>query len=500
MNCKKAPPRLPSAAQQALLDQVRVVLVTVPAERRRFQRWLQLHHYLGRLQPVGEQLYYAAVDAQGRWVALLLFSAAAKHLKLRDQWIGWTRPQRDRRLSLVVNQSRFLILPRRAVPNLGSRVLRLTLDRLSTDWQARYGHPVLVVETFVDPEQFCGTVYTANGWQELGQTDGWGRCQRDDYVQHDRPKRLFVRALVKNACRSLQAEHLKPALASVEKKAGGRCYHKRAEIQALTEHFQALPDYRGRVESYPVWSLVTLMLLALLCDAPRGQKDLAKLARRLTQAQRRALGIRPAPDGRFPAPSQSTFSRVLKQLNAPRLNQTLLDIQAQVRGQPPPHEWIAVDGKEPRHGPGDAILSAVTVPSQFYLGSALVDTKTNEIPVARELFGELDLAGRRVSLDALHTQTETARALVLEHGAHYLLTVKNNQPTLRENIEKLVPVPPTGFSPSGPDDHPGAHRGAEQGGRGKPHAGSPPGHRRNPRLPLCRAGRPTDPPTHRAPG
>jgi hypothetical protein len=358
---------------------------------------------------------------------------------------------------MVVNNSRFLILPQAHVPNLGSRVLRLTLDRLSADWQARYGHPVLVVETFVDPEQFNGTVYSANGWLEVGLTDGWGRCGRDYYVQHDKPKRLFVREVVKNARRSLQAEHLRPALAGVEKKAGARCYHKCAEVRALSEHFKALPEYRGRVESYPVWSLVTLMLLAMLCDAPRGQKDLAKLARRLTQHQRRALGIRPSPNGRFPAPSQSTFSRLLSKLDAQRLNQTLLDIRTQVRGQPPPDELIAVDGKEPCHGPGDAILSAVTVPSQFYLGSALVDTKTNEIPVARELFGELDLTGRTVALDALHTQDQTARELVMEHGAHFLLTVKNNQPTLRQNIDKVVPVPPTGFSPSELDPHTSAH-------------------------------------------
>ena len=62
------------------------------------------------------------------------------------------------------------------------------------------------------------------------------------------------------------------------------------------------------------------------------------------------------------------------------------------------------------------------VPSQYYLGSALVDQKTNEIPVAQQLFGDLDLAGRNVSLDALHTQTETARQLVMDHGANYLLT------------------------------------------------------------------------------
>jgi hypothetical protein len=437
------------------------VLVTAPVERRRFQRLLHQHHYLGGLKPVGEQMYYAAVDAQGRWLALLLFSAAAKHLKHRDQWMGWTRAQCDRRLCLVVNNSRFLILPEAGIPNLGSRVLRLTLQRLSADWQAQYGHPVLVVETFVDPEQFCGTVYTANGWQELGLTDGWGRCRRDYYVQHDKPKRLFVREVVKNARRSLQAEHLKPDLAGVEKKAGARCYHKCPEIRVLTEHFKALPEYRGRVESYPVWSLVTLMLLAMLCDAPRGQKDLAKLARRLTQHQRRALGIRPNPQNYFPAPSQSTFSRLLAGLDARRLNQVLLDIQRQVRGQPASDELIAVDGKEPRHGPGDALLSAVSVPSQFYLGSALVDTKTNEIPVARELFGELDLTGRSVALDALHTQDQTARQLVLEHGAHYLLSVKNNQPTLRKNIAQALPVPPTGFSPSETHSHPSAHHRKE---------------------------------------
>jgi hypothetical protein len=454
---KKLSSRTPAKTDPALLEQVQVVLVTEPEQRRRFQRLLKQHHYLGALKPVGEQLYYVAVDARGCWLALLLFSAAAKHLKLRDQWVRWTRQQRDRRLSLVVNNSRFLILPEAHIPNLGSRVLRLTLDRLSADWQARYGHPVLVVETFVDPEQFNGTVYTANGWQELGLTDGWGRCRRDYYVQHDKPKRLFVREVTKNARRSLQAEHLKPTLAGVEQKAGARCYHKCQELRALTEHFKALPEYRGRVESYPVWSLVTLMLLAILCDAPRGQKDLAKLARRLTQHQRRALGIRPTAQGFFPAPSQSTFSRVLSGLDARRLNQVLLDIQAQVRGLPPPGQLIAVDGKEPRHGPGEAILSAVTVPSQFYMGSALVDTKTNEIPVARELFGELDLTGRSVALDALHTQDQTARQLVMEHGAHYLLTVKNNQPTLRKNIAKIVPVPPTGFSPSGADPHAGTN-------------------------------------------
>jgi len=445
------------------LADLQIRLLTEPSDQRRLQSLLQEHHYLGKIKPVGERMLYAALDASGRWRAVLVFSAAAKHLRARDQWIGWTRSQRDRRLSLVANNSRFLILPKAHQPNLGSRVLRLTLDRLASDWQARYGHPVLVVETFVDPEQFQGTVYTAHGWQELGLTDGFGRHRRDFYVAHDKPKRLFARELVRSARRSLQAEHLKPALAHVEQKAGARCYSKAAELRTLAEHFGDLPDYRTRTESYPPKALATLMLVAMLCDAPRGQKDLVKLARRLTQNQRRALGVRPSPDGRFPAPSQSTFSRFLAGIDAQALQERLLQIQARVRGQPPASELIVVDGKEPRHGPGEAILGAVTVPGQFLLGAARVDTKTNEVPVARELFGTLDLCGRTVSMDALHTCEQTARELVLEHGAHYVMSVKGNQPTLRENIDTAVPAPPAGFSPSTPEPHRGSDDREEPG-------------------------------------
>jgi len=354
-------------------------------------------------------------------------------------------------LRLVVNNTRFLVLPEGTLPNLGSKVLRMVLDRLSDDWQNRYGHPVLIAETFVDPEQFCGTVYIVQGWEELGTTDGWGRHARDYYVKHNKPKRLFVRELCKNARRSLQAEHLKPDLAAVEERTIPRCSQKVREIRAFTEHFKTVPEFRDRIESYPLWSLLTLVLLAMLCGAPRGQKDLAKFARRLTRPQRRALGIRRNPQGKYPAPCQSTFCRLFQRVDGAKVNETIQAIQEQIRDKPPADELIVLDGKEPNHGGGESVLSAVCVPSQYYLGSALVDQKTNEIPVAQQLFGELDLAGRNVSLDALHTQTETGRQLVMEHGANYLLTVKDNQPTIRANIEKKIPAPEAGFSPSASD-------------------------------------------------
>ena len=423
-------------------------LLSCSKTKERARQFLAQYHYLGDVRAVGEQLFYAIVDSGGDWLGVLVFCAAARRLRARDKWIGWTEEQRRRRLALVVNNCRFLLLPQRTFPNLGSRSLRLTLDRLSDDWQERYGHPVLLVETFVDPEQFCGTVYTANAWQELGQTDGCGRVRRDFYVQHNKPKRLFARELCREARRSLQAEKLKPSLLMVEAKTHPRSTQSATEIGSLVEHLKTLSDYRKRIGVYPLWSLVAIAVLAHLCGAPRGQKDLAKFAHGLSQGQRRALGIRRQSDG-YPAPSQPTFCRMMQHLDGDELEKIFLQMQTQIRGPAPAEELIVLDGKQPRHGGGHSVLTAVSVPSQHFLGSAMVDTKTNEIPVARELFKKLDLDGRKVSLDALHTQDQTARELALEHGADYLLTVKDNQPTVKANIEKLVTPPPGVFFPSG---------------------------------------------------
>lgn len=183
-------------------------------------------------------------------------------------------------------------------------------------------------------------------------------------------------------------------------------------------------------------------------------KEWSLFAKGLNQVQRRALGVRQQAAG-YPAPGATTFWRLLARIDGDALENIFLQVQEQLRGPAPPDELIVLDGKQPRHGGGHAVLTAVTVPSQHYLGSALVDQKTNEIPVARALFHRLDLDGRKVSLDALHPQDQTARELVLAHGADYLLTVKDNQPTLRANIEKSVTAPPADFSPSGGHGHAG---------------------------------------------
>lgn len=427
--------------REILLRTVRVERLDTPEQRVCAQALLQQHHYLGGVQAVGEQIHYAVSDAQGEWVAVLIFAAAAKHLRPRDQWIGWSDEQRRRRLALVANNVRFLLVPGRNVPNLGSVVLSRVLARLSDDWQARYGHPVLVVETFVDPERFQGTVYRASGWTELGQTKGNGRHARDYYENHGKPKRLFVRELVTNARRSLQAEQLKPALAEVEAKVPPRSTLKAAALASLSTLFREVPDYRQRLGRYPLFALLSITATAYLAGCPRGQKDLAGFARRLSSAQRRALGVRLDEHGKCPAPSQPTFSRMFQHVSAERIEQILLAHQRQVRGEPAPEEIVVLDGKQPKHSGGQNVVTAVSAPGLHYLGSVVVPEKTNEIPAVRDLCERLDLQGRLVSIDALHTQTQTAREVVLEHGGDYLLTVKANQPGLQATVQAQVPDP-----------------------------------------------------------
>jgi hypothetical protein len=446
--------RTTSATVSAALATIQVKLLPSSKARARARRLLAKHHYLGDVRAVGEQLFYALTAADGDWLGVLVFCAASRRLRARDCWIGWSEEQRRRRLPLLVNHCRFLLLPHKTFPNLGSRALRLTLGRLSADWQGRYGHPVVLVESFVDPEQFSGTVYTANGWQELGTTDGFGRVRRDFYVQHKKPKRLFARELCRQARRSLAADQLRPALAGVQACTRPRSPQSPAQIRWLVDHLKRLPDYRARIGIYPLWSLVAMGVLAHLCGAPRGPKEWSLFAKGLSQVQRRALGVRWQADA-YPAPGATTFWRLLARLNGDALEKIFLQVQEPIRGPAPPDELIVLDGKQPRHGDAHSVLTAVTVPGQHCLGSAIVDQKTNEIPVARALFQQLDLDGRKVSLDALHTQGRTARELVLEHGADYLLTVNDNQPTLCATIEKLVPAPPADFSPSPGHGHAG---------------------------------------------
>jgi hypothetical protein len=113
----------------------------------------------------------------------MVFGAAAWKVAVRDSFIGWSVEQRQARLGAIANHQRFLILPWVRTAHLASHLLALATRRLSADWQTRYGHPVWLVESFVELDRFAGTSYQAAGWLELGQTTGRTRQDRQHTFQ-----------------------------------------------------------------------------------------------------------------------------------------------------------------------------------------------------------------------------------------------------------------------------------------------------------------------------
>lgn len=161
------------------------------AGRALFDSFLHNYHYLGHRGSVGENMRYLARDRQGRPLACLLFGAPAWLCKARDQHIGWDVATRRRGLSHVANNTRFLILPWVRAPHLASHLLGRAARRLSADWRSKYGHPIYLLETFVDTSRFAGVCYRAANWIYTGQTTGRTRQNKTRIAQAP-PKAVWL--------------------------------------------------------------------------------------------------------------------------------------------------------------------------------------------------------------------------------------------------------------------------------------------------------------------
>ena len=126
------------------------------------------YHYLGHRKMPGTNLKYLAFCG-GSPLAALSFRAASLKLKPRDCFIGWSPEQRSQHLSQLANSNRFLILPWVRVKNLGSYLLSRVIRQLIQDWFCYYEQQLLLLETFVDPRYFQGTIYKAAGFSPCGQ-------------------------------------------------------------------------------------------------------------------------------------------------------------------------------------------------------------------------------------------------------------------------------------------------------------------------------------------
>lgn len=412
-------------------------------ERPLWDTLMRRHHYLGLHSLVGESLRYIALD-RGDWLALIGWSAAALKCQVRDQWIGWPALLQWRRLALVANNTRFLILPNIRIPNLASRILALNLKRLSSDWENIYGHPIWLVETFVDPRYFAGTCYRAQGWTFLGLTRGFAKCSQT-YTKHALPKMVLVKAL--QAKEKLSTPSL------------GLRLQREVKPMRLSEKFAF--DLRRRLLQIPEprmargirhhkVSVLVISLCAILSNA-RSFAAIAEWAKGCSQNMLKRLGCRfNQKTKRYEPPSEPTIRRFLQKVESEAVDQALYGWLRTLSGK---EVTVAVDGKTLKGARQDNgrqvhLLTAFLHQKGMVLAQRHIDSKTNEIPNLRPLLEPLDLKGCVITLDAFHTQKETARYLVEEKGADYLMTVKDNQANLKKDIEELQLG---AFSPSAPN-------------------------------------------------
>lgn len=445
--------RISDPVEAAFLAQV-VVRRALPCEIPRCQQVVCDKHYLKTADLVGEQLWYVA-EHQGQWLALLGWSAAAYHLKGRDTWIGWNDTQRRARLSLLANNARFCLLTGPGEhPNLASYVMGQCLQRLSADWQAAYGHPILVVESFVDTQLFRGTAYKATGWQAVGCTAGFKRVAQDFYQMHDRPKQLFVRELVKHGARTLRGRQLPAALAGYERKVQPHCLLAPDQVGSLWQVLQQqVPESRSvhglRHKQATVLAIVFAYLLA---GGRGGHRGVALFAADLSPTQRAAFRCWFNPKARrYDVPAENCIYRVLKAVPVLAFQQAVWAWQKQRLGRAD-GDVVVLDGKAVRGSRGTQLVGAIDARSGRALGVETVADKSNEIPAGQTLLERLDLDGTIALMDALHTQVATARAIVQAGGGDFVLVAKGNQKTLLAQAQHLLPE---AFSPSGNDDRRG---------------------------------------------
>ena len=445
------------------------------SERARFDAELAAKHYLKSAQPVGRVLRYVA-EYRGQWVALLVFSSPAFHIKARDRWLNWSAHQVGQRRHLIAQNSRFLVLaaPGRW-PNLASRVLKRTCERLAQDWQEHFGYPVQVLETFVDPLRFRGTCYKAAGWQRLGPTQGFQRVWQDFYTDTQHPKELWVRPLGKKALERVRAPELPPTWADPQGPPPPACPVPNGRLGPLWEHFRNLltDPRKPKGLRHQLASLLGLIALAVAAGC-KGPHAIAQFAQSLNHSQRGRLRCRPrlGRPRQYEVPSERTIRRLLQRIDPEELTTALTRWMEQE--DPTPAQLIHVDGKvlknadpapvgpvpaarsvEPSEIPlelqkpkADKALTLVNfqTTNQRLVDQIAVPANTNEEAAVAAHLPNLDLAGVCITSDAAHLTKANCPQLTQNNGAEFFLFLKANQPTALAKAEQLLPgkLPPSG--------------------------------------------------------
>ena len=306
------------------------------SEELRYRELMQQHHYLGDLAKIGHTLWYVATF-EGQWVALLSFSASALKCAARDRWIGWDYRHQYGRLKLIANNSRFLILADWHLPNLGSKVLALCQQRIACDWLIHFKQPLLLLETFVDPARFSGTVYRAANWSCLGQTQGSRRIQGGYSPRGGAPKLLFVRTLQSDA----QSQLSRPVIAATYRQESPKIMLAAQHMSALPSDFKDIADpRRAQGRRHPLPAVLAIAAGATLCGMD-GYKAMAGWANDLGAKARERFGCRIENKLRI-VPSETIIRNLLIRVDPDALDRALQRWNADY-GQV--DQSLAIDGK-----------------------------------------------------------------------------------------------------------------------------------------------------------
>jgi len=162
-------------------DKIEILQVRYTPDERLYDSLIEHYHYLGYVYPVGEYLKYLCF-IKDRPLGCIGFSSAVRHIKCRDDYIGWTKQQRAANLHLMAYNTRFLILPWVKIYCLASQLLSRIAKVVTKDWERYFNHPIYYLETFVDTERFVGTCYRAANWRYLGTTTGRGKHDQTNTV------------------------------------------------------------------------------------------------------------------------------------------------------------------------------------------------------------------------------------------------------------------------------------------------------------------------------
>ena len=399
-------------------------------ERRRWDDLVREHHYLGFRQFAGRGLRHVA-EWRGHWLALVGWQSGAFKCAPRDRWLGWHASVQFRRLHLIANNTRFLVLPAASgIGNLASRALSRSLRRLSSDWAALHGHPLELAETFVDPSRFRGTCYDASNWVRVGRTKGFARHNGSYTDPHALPKEMFVRPLRRDARRRL---------ADPADRAEWTCRatpvrYAPAQLRSLRDVFAGLPDSRrGQGRKHRLETVLSICALARLAGLS-GPVATAQFGADLSRRELRALGAWRSAGGRWEAPSAATVCRVMAGTDPDALEEALRVWAAPRLAEDADLPALAADGKRirgaNRNTPDGVYFETVTLVTHGGrpLASRGCRDEGGEAAALRALLEDVDLRGCVLTLDALHAARDTARAIVETHGADYVLAVKANCP------------------------------------------------------------------------